>query len=311
VHLLPERLDDLGGCDRFATTAAQDGTFAFAWVPPGNYRLAAWRFPDTSSDTVIATGSGLPSPVRWRRGEPLPPLPQAPTLAADAAIVVPPGSAERLTMDLAMRAAGRIAGRVEFDSAAPPAMRDRLPAVPVTFWAVDRPLQQVPVSGVEVDGRFTSVGLPTGRYEMSVGIQALPEFAGWYVSSVQAGGREVRTIEVAERDVDVAVMVTNRPSDVSVQVQDEAGRPVPGATVIFLVQDGSPVPTLAARVVADDNGRYTAQRFRRGDYLVAALRTLPTGWPAARLLSDIAALAVPARVAPGEKVAIIVRVADR
>jgi hypothetical protein len=67
-------------------------------------------------------------------------------------------------------------------------------------------------------------------------------------------------------------------------------------------------PSLFARVVADDNGRYTAQRFRRGDYLVVALRALPPGWPSARVLSDIAARAVPVRVAPGEKAAVVIRV---
>lgn len=311
VHLLPERLDDLGGCDRFVASTAADGTFSFAWVPPGTYRLAAWRFPDTSSEAVIATGSGLPSPVRWRRGEPLPALPQAPTLAAEEAIVVPTGGAGRLTAALAMRAAARVNGRVEFDPAVPLAMRDRLPAVPVTFWAVDRPLQQVPVSGVAADGRFTSIGLPPGRYDMSLGLRAVPELAGWYVSSVQTDGREVRLIDVAERDVEVAVTLTNRPAELSVQVQDEAGRPVPAANVIFLVQDGSHTPTLAAQVVADANGGYKAQRFQRGDYLVAAVRALPLGWPAARVLSAIAGQAVPARVAPGEKAAIVVRVADR
>jgi hypothetical protein len=55
-------------------------------------------------------------------------------------------------------------------------------------------------------------------------------------------------------------------------------------------------PSLFARVVADDSGRYTA------------LRTFPPGWLAARLLSDIAARAVPVRVAPGEKAAVVIRV---
>jgi hypothetical protein len=181
----------------------------------------------------------------------------------------------------------------------------------VTFWSVDRPLQQVPVSGVLVDGRFSSVGLPPGRYDMSFGIQAVPELAGWYVSSVQTRGREVRLIDVAESGVDVAVTLTNRPSDVAIEVQDDAGRPVPAANVIFLVHDGSPAPSLAARVVADATGRYAAQRFQRGDYLVAALRTLPPGWPAAGLLSSLAGSATPIHVAPGEKAAIVVRVADR
>jgi hypothetical protein len=88
LHLQPRLADEgLARALERTATAGRDGRFVFSDLLPGEYRLTTWAFPEDS--TVLRTterGNSLLS-VGGQNAS-LPPLPAAPTLVADADVLV-------------------------------------------------------------------------------------------------------------------------------------------------------------------------------------------------------------------------------
>ena len=61
VRLVPTAFtDDVAGLGELTAAVNSDGTFAFASVSRGAYRLQAWQFPETATPVRVMRVSGLP-----------------------------------------------------------------------------------------------------------------------------------------------------------------------------------------------------------------------------------------------------------
>jgi hypothetical protein len=136
----------------------------------------------------------------------------------------------------------------------------------------------------------------------------LPAFSAWYITSSRVDAREVLSITLGDSDVEVRATVTNRPAEFSVRVEDAAGRPVPRAWIILLHRDPQLWSDLGAiRLATDGDGRYRARQLPQGDYLAAAVATLPDNWRSQAYWHSLRSLAVPVRIAPDTTTAVVLR----
>jgi hypothetical protein len=301
LYLRP-RLADPGlarALERTATVAP-DGRFLFSDLLPGEYRLATWVFPEDA--TALRTterdrrlfGAG-------RQGRPLPPLPGTPTWVAEADVVVSDATKE---IAVGLLPGARIAGQVVIDPMATPFPRHLLPQVPVVFTPVDRDdLVGMPVTGINQDGRFTSIGLPPGRYSaLHFNPASVRGLEDWYVVSASSKGRRGwSSIDLGAGDAELTITLTNRQGDISGRVVDRKGQPVPRATVVLFPRDAEIWPEFVGyRSSTDDAGRFHLRRFDTGDYYLAATRTTPRVETMLVWLASLVPSAVPVQLALGD-----------
>lgn len=306
----PVRLELASQADRgsstLTTTARADGTFAFGFVTPGEYRLNAWLLPELGP-TVVRTPEGRIDPRMPGRGQPLPALPTTAALVVDQPVVVDEANA-REPLVAAFRQAARIRGQLDFEPNLPMELRRQLPALAVGVTPEDRTVGEIPVTGVAEDGSFATIGLPPGRYQFRLWTPLLPAFSAWYITSSRVGGREVLSITLGDSDVEVRATVTNRPAEFSVRVEDASGRPVPRAWIILLRRDLQLWSDFGAiRLATDGDGRYRARQLPQGDYLAAAVSPLPDNWRSQEYWHSLRSLAVPVRIAPDTPTAVVLR----
>jgi hypothetical protein len=154
VRLVPQdAAPELADLEGLSSPVSMDGTFGFAAVPVGQYRLQAWVFPPADSATTVSWGT-VPS---GRNARPPGPLPAEPTWLADSPISLDKPVAD---LSVALRPAGRVIGQVRMDPEASPVPLDKFREVAVTFQSLEREVGPVPYSGISRDGQFSSVGLP-------------------------------------------------------------------------------------------------------------------------------------------------------
>jgi hypothetical protein len=221
-----------------------------------------------------------------------------PTSVADVPVLV-----DRSIQDLVvpLQPAGRVIGRVVIDPSGPAIRRELLPMVPITFWPIHGDLGPIPYSGIGTDGQFTSVGLPPGRYQMAVGTALVPGLDGWFPLK-EIAGRRVNLIDIGAGDTHVTVTLTTRQTRLSGTVRDAAGRPLAGTPVVVFPRDPSSwTDVLALRLTSDRDGRFDGARIRPGDYLVAAVRTVPKTWQAPEYFGSLVGRATPVTLQLGEQ----------
>jgi len=155
------------------------------------------------------------------------------------------------------------------------------------------------------DLRFRLTGLRPGRYHVMGADNRY-----WMVQSITGGGQDLTGGFLTLTDADMTglvVTLTNQRTMISGTVVDADGRPVPRATVLLFPADhegwvarGGSLRTMR-RVRADESGRYTADGFPAGDYLLAAYPDgQPDEWPDPRVMAVAAAVATPVTIAVGE-----------
>ncbi len=114
LRLVPaEASNELANFLEITTTAGVDGQFAFPPVPAGEYRLKVWQFPE-------GVGGGRPplkgpDPTTWMADLPV---------QVDAAVPVQ-------DIQVTLRPAARITGRIVFDGISPPPAVDELDLIPM------------------------------------------------------------------------------------------------------------------------------------------------------------------------------------
>jgi hypothetical protein len=226
-----------------------DGGFTVANVLPGDYGIEAF----------------LGGPERPEQRRPLE--------VGFQAVHVESSDVEGIVVSMAK--AVDVAGRLmtEDSSVALPRLADRAP-VSVNARLVG---DWLPWAGTS---RFTPVNhsgefLLEGMFGRRI-VEILNVPRGWYVKSIQYGGREIidePTEFKAGRDpAALEVLLSNRGATVSGRVQDERGDPAGSARVLLF-------PTDPARwtwselttAVASATGAFTLGPRRRGDYFVVAL----------------------------------------
>jgi hypothetical protein len=106
----------------------------------------------------------------------------------------------------------------------------------------------------------------------------------WMVKAVRHHDRDIMSsmleLSSGEQLQDVEIVVSNRVTRVSGQLNDDRGRPVTDGTVVMFADDAERWGENSAFVrVArpDQQGRYEIRGLPAGDYLAAALDYLPNG----------------------------------
>ena len=293
-----------------------DDRFRFPRVRPGSYVLRAVVFPSAVytpgaraiTQSVSANGLAM---TYGSSDVPLPlaPLPAAPTLSGTLPVMIPNGDVIGLTMTL--RPAGRIQGQVEFKgtSARPPG--EQLLRTMVAIMGADgRDLSNVPVARIEEDGRFSTAGLPPGRYGIGpmTGF-GLAQTGGWdpvwKLESVRLGDRAIGRIEIQDADVTGVIITFSdsaRPTELSGTVRDGAGRARPDATIYVFPTNREDWAGGALREVRPGRtGRYVVSNLPPRDYFIAAVTDEAMElWREVTFLEKLSASAVRATLAAAD-----------
>ena len=306
VHLVPDgSMGELAAIESFAADADATGRFVFGGIPAGEYRLQAWQFPELSPQAIrVASSGGLNIPDRTPGGNrrPLVPLPADDTWVADMPLTID-GRVDDLAVP--MQPGARVRGRIAFEGDSRPPAGDELVAVPVALYPGDRDMGLIPVTRVDADGSFVSVGLPPEQYRLDVRLREFDLLAPvvWWPRTVTVDGRPVifsGLIDVGVRDVEIAITYTDRRAVLAGTVRDRDGRPRPDARVILLSSDPRAQMTCQRILAPDRAGRFAVNAATEADCLVAAVLSPPEHWRNEEYLKALLPFAVPFRMEVGQ-----------
>ena len=297
------------------TTANADGRFRFPRVRPGAYVLRTVVFPlpertaggRTITQSVSQGGFGMAYGTSDTQ-MPLAPLPAAPTLWADLPVLIPNGDVAGLTVTL--RPGGRIQGRVEFKGPSPLPTAEQLLRTPVMIMGVEgRDLANLPVGRIEADGRFSTAGLPPGRYGIVPMTGMFMHVSGgwdatWKPVGTRIGDQVVGSIEVQDADV-TGVTITfsdsYRATEVTGLVRDASGRTRPDATIYIFPADVRDWMTSAREVRPGRSGTFVISNLPPREYSIAAVIDEATElWREKAFLEKLSAFALRVTLVAGQ-----------
>jgi Carboxypeptidase regulatory-like domain len=217
----------------------RDGSFTIANVPPGRYMLRARG--DTSDTPLFGTmalsvdGSDM----------------------GDVAVVLSAGAT--------------ITGTVTFQPGSNPApeitqVRIGAPSTDQTAFGPQANAR------VDKDGRFTLTGVSTGPHL----IRPNGNTRGWMLKSVAMDGRDVTDTPIDVRAgqtlTNVAVVFTDKLTEVNGTITTQSGTPVPDYTVLAFATDPALWRPQARQIMTtrpDQTGKYRIRGLPPGDYYIA------------------------------------------
>jgi hypothetical protein len=266
------------------------GSFAFLAVPSGQFVLKAWRLPQAS--------------IAGRD-----PLPADSTLWAAMPITV--GDAGLGNVQLTLRPGALVTGRLQFEgTTAPPNPVTLLSATLSAAFEPPWPL----AFGARLATRvtpafeFSMQGLPPGP--CFVNLPNSFSVRGWHFESATHAGKDLLMIPLvldAAPVSDVVITFSDRPSELSGAITDNAGRLDGESAVVLFPADyrawiANGLSPLATRAeLATQAGRYSFP-VRPGDYLVAAVsEEVFAAWPHGPTVEKIAGTATRVSIARGER----------
>jgi hypothetical protein len=262
----------------------QDGTFTLTGVKPGRYTLAA--------RVTIKTGNEpAGTPQGNALGEAMAMLGMGGgTHWASEEVTV--AGRDITDVTLVLKPALTITGKVIYEASTLKAPEDmttvRLAVTPVTneaASAVTTMIQSI-FSGssvtVAADGTFVAKGLSPGTYRLMTAGGVLASLAptertdGWTLKSVMAGGRDVADtgVVVNENVSNVIVTFTDRPSELSGTVFDQAGRVTPEFPIVVFSVDKTYWVSGSRRVTQArpaSDGTFKVMGLPAGEYFVCAV----------------------------------------
>ncbi len=167
------------------------------------------------------------------------------------------------------------------------------------------------------DGTFAVRGITPGRYRLAVNMPGMQQStatagSGWVLKSATIGGPT--GVDLADRLFDVkpsqdltglVVTMTDRPTEISGVVRDQAGRPAPGFPIIIFATDRSYWTPGSRRVLQarpSSDGKYRLVGLPPGEYFVSAVTDVDPGQLAdPAFLDQLAAASFKITLADGEK----------
>jgi hypothetical protein len=263
----------------------QDGTFTLSGVKPGRYTLSARA-------TIKAANEPAGTPQANAMGEAMAMLGLGGgTHWASEEVTVAGRDITDLT--LVLKPSLTMVGKVMYEASTLKVPEDMTTVRLAVTSVTDEPTSAVTTlmqsmfggSSVTVasDGTFVAKGLSPGKYRVMTAGGVFASLAapservdGWTLKSVMAGGRDVADtgIEVRENVSNVIVTFTDRPSELSGTVFDQAGRVTPEFPIVVFSIDktywisGSRRVT-QARPASDGTFRVTG--LPAGEYFVCAV----------------------------------------
>jgi hypothetical protein len=319
LRLMATGSEHLGPGSEVATTLIEaDGGFTFLNVPAGDYTLiASPSLPEPSSGS---SAGRLPQPVGYGLGRGLGYSGGYPAARMNAMwwqsdvgrdvwgrAPVSVGDADVTGIDVPLRRATSVRGRLVFDDPSPPAAGARF-TVQLEPANGDLSLGAPHATTAAGDSSYAVelTGLQRGRY--LIGFRS-PSFRGWLLKSVTAGG-----IELTDAGFDgalgqdyegVVITLTRSSAELTGIVRDRNGRPTSGAVILFpadpkgWVDYGLTGDRLRSTRSASD-GTYSIMSLRDDDYLVVALPSAQAdAWRDPRALAAAAPHATRVTLAAG------------
>ena len=281
-----------------------DGRFAFAAVPPGRYTIAAravHRPAPTPGASYASVIGGITT--HWAMTD----------VIVDGSDV----SAVTLTMQPGLTVAGHV--QLERPAGASPA--PEVSRVRVYLYNLSRARSAFGVGSVSAtvspSGEFVAEGVVPGRYR--VGASYANDLAnGWSMKSAVHDGRDAldSPLEVTPDGnlTGLAITMTRVTQRVSGVLLDVDGKPAPGLTIVLFPGDRALWASTARIRTArsGQDGRYSIDDLRVGDYRIAALTDVIAGDvhdPA--FLETLIAASIPLTIRDGERKTVPLKVGSR
>lgn len=270
---------------------AADGSFAFASVTPGSYRITARSSPPSSSaprSPGAVPGSGLPIEVA----------------VADVTV-----NGEDITgLAMTLQAGLRLSGKVIFEGTSKiPVNLDQLRVVLQPFPVPARGSGAAPTP-LKADGTFAVQNLLPGSYTVELTTpKAVNET--WWVRSAMVRGQDVLDVPLelaaGAGPSELVFTLSDRRPSLSGVVRADAAAGVSESVVIAFSTDPAHWRAHTRRVRAvrpDTSGRYEITDVAPGEYFVVAVReAAPDAWHDAAFLEQLVARAVRTTVGDGER----------
>ena len=255
-------------------------------IAPGTYRLSARATSSASAAAPPPTGPPGGPPPRGPGGA-------APVfdLWGEREVTVSGQDVENIAIALAP--ASSVSGRLVFNgtTAKPP---DDLSQIRLQFIATEALATAQAGAGspaaaiagnVQADGTFRAVGLSPDKYAVVAswpGMRTANGASGWWLSSVQASGRDLGDVPIdvrANTEVsDITIGFSDRIGAIEGQLMDAAGRPAPEYYVIAFPAERSAWTTTSRRSVPPvrpgTDGRFRVHGLLPGDYYLAVVTTI-------------------------------------
>jgi protocatechuate 3,4-dioxygenase beta subunit len=305
------------------TRSGADGSFSISSIRPGRYTLATRGSPARPAGRQPPGGSFedfAPAGLGALFGGTTPPWWASDELAVDGRDIT--------DMNVRLQPGMTLSGRIVFEGSAP--KPDDVTKTPIAFGAMPTstsPMEMVTsmmlsnAAGVTApDGTFVVKGLTPGRYRATVGggsaalmmavlgqggAQATP----WRLKSVVWNGKDIADVALdvkPNEDVSgIVVTMTDRPTELSGAVTDQAGRPTGSFPIVVFSTDRA-YWTIGSRRVQQarpaSDGKFKISGLPAGEYFVCAVTDLEAEDLAnATFLDQLAAAAYKIRLADGQK----------
>jgi hypothetical protein len=254
-----------------------EGRFSLSGQQPGRYVLYANAL--SSSGPLFATAAGTLDGAD----------------VSDVALRLQPG--------------GIVEGRLVIDaqSGSPPLDQKRLALrlQPVPASAAVAPF----VSAIDADRRFRWNGVPPGAYRLEASIADATGGGTWVVRSATVRGRDVLdasfTMEPAGSVDDLQVVLTDRVTELSGRLLDQANRPAPELLVIAFPANPSlwheRSRWMREPIHPASDGRFAFTKLPAGDYYLAVVPTLEGDWREPSYLEQVMPGALRLTLGVGER----------
>jgi hypothetical protein len=266
------------------TVSDREGRFTFPAVPSGQYLLRVRAGPRPSWDARPTEATSM----FW----------------ADMPLAV--GGADIADVSVVLQPGFRISGRFEFEGTGERPSPQRMQQVPIAIEPATPGLRgpMSPPVRPDGEGRFTSAGLPPGRYFVRIGGSP----TGWRFKSAAHEGRDVADSPIELRgDAQVVITFSDRWNNLKGTVTSARGAPDADALVLLFPTDAqmwtyagiNPRRIKSARTTR--TGEYVFTSVPEGDYYVVAVPDQDArGWQDPKALEGLARGATPISIAEGE-----------